>query len=285
MSVSSPRRSRSPRRASENDRDDGGSATGALSSADRGIATALPIGRLSGRAVLLPLSADDSRLEDLRRDRGYGSKSNGLCDTLLLSLEEALFLLHELAAITVIVDHDLAECTRACADVADVVVSSADASVEATLGSVEARDSLPSTLAGDVLAPTPLDRSSAGRFYRVCCSRIPNFARRYAAYRHLRLAGWVVRLASVKFGGDFMLYEGRVDDVHARYTVILDHVGLLWSDAVANSRLATLVNKEVLIVFFLAWPEATEFELDELLNSPATRPTEVVVRRWAAHQG
>lgn len=91
-------------------------------------------------------------------------------------------------------------------------------------------------------------------FFRVCSGFVRDFPKRYAAYRMLRLQGWVVRLGALKFGADFMLYDGSPDKVHARYIVIIAEesavLPLRWRDVLMGSRLAGAVAKDLALVLF-----------------------------------
>ncbi|CAE8594537.1 unnamed protein product [Polarella glacialis] len=128
--------------------------------------------------------------------------------------------------------------------------------------------------------------SSSEAFFRECCKLVPAFPQRYAAYRHYRLVGWVVRPDALKFGADFLLYDGRQDEVHAEYAVIIANSSLLWKDVVMASRLEQTVAKDLLLVSFpeLPLPEPTAaVSLPEFLSSPHAQVTELAVRRWNQH--
>eukprot|EP00929_Paragymnodinium_shiwhaense_P074467 TRINITY_DN38121_c0_g1_i1.p1 TRINITY_DN38121_c0_g1~~TRINITY_DN38121_c0_g1_i1.p1 ORF type:complete len:262 (+),score=58.29 TRINITY_DN38121_c0_g1_i1:120-905(+) len=132
------------------------------------------------------------------------------------------------------------------------------------------------------------DDEVANAFFRSCSLRDVHFPRRYAAYRHLRREGWTVRPAAVKFGADFSLYAGRVDEVHATYLALVPQKPLLWSDVVAGTRLADVVNKELLVLTFRDSDSAAlagAADLQEFLRSPAAEVSEVVVKRWHTHLG
>mmetsp|Transcript_92843 Transcript_92843/g.277004 ORF Transcript_92843/g.277004 Transcript_92843/m.277004 type:complete len:224 (+) Transcript_92843:67-738(+) len=143
-------------------------------------------------------------------------------------------------------------------------------------------------------------RADAGRaaasvdalFWYGCAAAI-GFPRRYAAYRHLRLKGWVVRPDAVKFGADFLLYDGPVDKCHAQYAVILADAGMQWKEVLLGSRLAQIVAKELLLVLptragaALAAPEPRPgtTSLSSFLRSPEASVIEVVARQWLPRSG
>ncbi|CAL1135105.1 unnamed protein product [Cladocopium goreaui] len=116
-------------------------------------------------------------------------------------------------------------------------------------------------------------------FFGQCCAVVPRFSWRFAAYRHYRLAGWVVRPDSLKFGADFLLYDGAPSEVHARYAVLLGDQQLLWKEAIMASRLAQLVAKELLVVF---QPEEGETTLE---STCSRRILALTVRPWQHHLG
>eukprot|EP00933_Yihiella_yeosuensis_P022825 TRINITY_DN17892_c0_g1_i2.p1 TRINITY_DN17892_c0_g1~~TRINITY_DN17892_c0_g1_i2.p1 ORF type:complete len:156 (-),score=23.41 TRINITY_DN17892_c0_g1_i2:70-537(-) len=130
-------------------------------------------------------------------------------------------------------------------------------------------------------------RCKVGELCRRCCELVPTFLQRYVVYRHYRLAGWTVRLDSLKFGADFLLYDGRQDEVHADYAVILADSELIWKDAVMASRLAQTVAKELLLVSFPKFEPVkiiNEAELISFLSSPSSQEIkEIALRRWSQH--
>ena len=66
-------------------------------------------------------------------------------------------------------------------------------------------------------------------------AEVPKFAQRFAAYRHYQLEGWVVRLDSLKFGADLLLYEGPPSEVTANELLVLECKGsVLWAGASEN---------------------------------------------------
>lgn len=147
----------------------------------------------------------------------------------------------------------------------------------------------------------------------VAASKAANrFPQRYAAYRHFRLKNWIVRLDALKFGSDFLLYAGQVDEVHSRYEVLIIEPGLRWRDLQASTRVAQAVNKDLLIaVVGMSSGRAENSSatasvssncgnaagrsgcasnircpsLSEFLESPASHISEAVVRRWHPHVG
>ncbi|KAL7676653.1 hypothetical protein ACOME3_002904 [Neoechinorhynchus agilis] len=52
------------------------------------------------------------------------------------------------------------------------------------------------------------------------CQRDYMFPYRSAVFVHLKSKGWIVR-SGLKFGCDFMLYEGSIDSFHSRYGVLV----------------------------------------------------------------
>ncbi|OLP85603.1 tRNA-splicing endonuclease subunit Sen2-1 [Symbiodinium microadriaticum] len=117
--------------------------------------------------------------------------------------------------------------------------------------------------------------------FRKCCELVTEFPSRYLAYRHYRLQGWTVCPDSLKFGADFLLYDGRPDEVHADYALILATESLQWKDVVMASRLAQLVAKELLLVAANASSKA-EARLAEFLAS-STPVLEFATRPWRRH--
>eukprot|EP00439_Symbiodinium_sp_Y106_P045720 s47_g5.t2 len=129
------------------------------------------------------------------------------------------------------------------------------------------------TLAGEV--------HTSDTLFLKCCELVREFPSRYLAYRHYRLQGWTVCPDSLKFGADFLLYDGRPDEVHADYALILTTECLQWKDVVMASRLAQLVAKELLLVATNASSSA-EAKLAEFLAS-STPVLEFATRPWRRH--
>mmetsp|Transcript_54759 Transcript_54759/g.152841 ORF Transcript_54759/g.152841 Transcript_54759/m.152841 type:complete len:151 (-) Transcript_54759:27-479(-) len=148
----------------------------------------------------------------------------------------------------------------------------------------------------------------ADALFRHGCGVVREFARRYAAFRQLRLEGWVVRPSALKFGADFLLYDGRPSEVHASYAAVIADPSMSWNEVVAGSRLANVVAKDLLVLAFFdagAGQRCHEKEvapcgatagnapvasgmptgLVPFLRSDAALVTEVVVKRWHAHIG
>eukprot|EP00418_Pyrodinium_bahamense_P075578 CAMPEP_0179051090 /NCGR_PEP_ID=MMETSP0796-20121207/21068_1 /TAXON_ID=73915 /ORGANISM="Pyrodinium bahamense, Strain pbaha01" /LENGTH=239 /DNA_ID=CAMNT_0020747625 /DNA_START=106 /DNA_END=825 /DNA_ORIENTATION=- len=133
---------------------------------------------------------------------------------------------------------------------------------------------------------------NADAFFRSCCTTVLDFPQRYAAYRHLRLAGWVVRPDALKFGADFLLYDGRVSECHAQYAVIIAKPTMQWKDVLTGSRLALLVAKELLLVMFLSGtrgelldPTSEVATLSSFVSSQDARITEIAAKQWFPHLG
>ncbi|CAJ1413991.1 unnamed protein product [Effrenium voratum] len=122
------------------------------------------------------------------------------------------------------------------------------------------------------------------RFFQKCCNLVCAFPRRFAAYRHYRLAGWVVRPDALKFGADLLLYHGRPDEVHAQYAVVLADESFQWKDAVMASRLAQLVAKELILAACEPMPTPSELPSEaSLADLGSGSVLELVVRPWRQH--
>eukprot|EP00747_Dinoflagellata_sp_TGD_P071663 gnl/TRDRNA2_/TRDRNA2_157141_c0_seq1.p1 gnl/TRDRNA2_/TRDRNA2_157141_c0~~gnl/TRDRNA2_/TRDRNA2_157141_c0_seq1.p1 ORF type:complete len:239 (-),score=38.23 gnl/TRDRNA2_/TRDRNA2_157141_c0_seq1:42-758(-) len=143
-------------------------------------------------------------------------------------------------------------------------------------------------------------KQTADEIFQYCCTLVSEFPRRYAAYRHLRHKGWTVRPSGLKYGSDFMLYDGRPDQVHAHFAVIIADQNMHWKDVVASNRMAQIVAKDLLLVLFLESSEGGEpgasegsvtrnlaqpLSLSSFLLSGEARITEIAVRRWQSHLG
>lgn len=126
---------------------------------------------------------------------------------------------------------------------------------------------------------------TADAVFQRCCEAAPDFPQRYAAYRHFRLQGWVVRPDAFKFGADFLLYDGLPNEVHAQYAAVLASPGILWKEVLASSRLATLVAKEVLLVLATDLPSTPTPGSCTLAQTSAAPVAEIVVKRWSPHLG
>jgi len=133
-------------------------------------------------------------------------------------------------------------------------------------------------------------QSMADAMFWYSCNAVVGFPQRYAAYRHFRLKGWVVRPDAVKFGADFLLYDGPVDECHAQYAVIVANKGITVKEVLMGSRLAQLVAKELLLVFFLGGdsgglqePARPFVSLSSFMQSEQARITEIVAKQWFPH--
>jgi len=209
------------------------------------------LGQFYGRSVLVqcPLGC---ALVELAVERCYGSNCDGQLGDgiLLLSLEEALFLLCEL-------------------------------------------DVLEFELSLEIPGAAPFQgQEIADRIFAHATLLVPQFPQRYAAYRHFRLKGWVVRPDALKFGADFLLYDGRIDEVHSRYEVLLVGPQVTWSDVQANARVAQAVNKDLLLTVVGESMSSSDVgsetrwsSLSAFLRSPDAAISEAVARRWHPHAG
>lgn len=219
-------------------------------------------GAFCGTQLLVSCPAG-CNLDKLRKERAFGTFIPEL-GQLIFSAEEALFLMAELSLLV------------------SVSEGRPDRSPQQSGG-----EEVPGCLAADAV-------------FSRCCRSIPDFPQRYAAYRHFRRKGWIVRPDAFKFGADFLLYDGEPDEVHAQYAVLLAQPHMPWKEVLASSRLAQTVAKELVLVLFLGLAdhdaaiglEASPMEgspssaaLQAFLASPLATVSEVLVRRWHAHPG
>jgi tRNA splicing endonuclease len=95
----------------------------------------------------------------------------------------------------------------------------------------------PTLLLGDQQTQ-PADRIAAPlsflQLWRVFCARLPNFPAKFAVYRHLRTAGWVVR-DGAGFGADFSLYSSGPGIDHSVHTVLVMPLQVIEAPAAASA--------------------------------------------------
>jgi len=197
-------------------------------------------GVIHGRSVFVSCS-EASPCRTFFEERCFGSWSK-LCDGIILSLEEALFVQSEYQVLEV-----------------------------------------------DICSPQHMGH--VDQLFSHCCELVSTFSQRYAAYWHLRNAGWIVRPEALKFGADFLLYRGRPSEVHAEYAVLVGTTKTQWRETLKCARLAHAVGKDLLLVFFLNEQLGSNKVLQnsetlgEFLKSSAASITQVVTKCWHAHQG
>lgn len=78
-----------------------------------------------------------------------------------------------------------------------------------------------------------------------------NFIEKYVVYHYYKSKDYIIK-TGVKFGGDYLLYKGKPNEVHADYIVVIKYkkevYNLSWISVLAHIRTATTTLKELLVV-------------------------------------
>ena len=126
----------------------------------------------------------------------------------------------------------------------------------------------------------PVAKSSTSGIYSELCRAISQFPLRYAAYRHYRSRGWVVR-PGVRYGATFVLYRDHPDAIHGEYCVLVQQPSCApsWTELQALTRLMIDISKALVLCQVLAAPQKAGADCTTLSYCLNLRVREILLAR------